>query len=316
LQAALSKKFKVQGIPTLVFVNAATGDLITKNGRNIVGDDPQGKNFPWTPEPFDKIINGQFTNKDGASITWEDCKDKTVGLYFSAHWCPPCRGFTPQLATFYNEMKTANKNLEIIFVSSDNSDEEYKEYLDEMPWYAIPYDDKRKDKLDKLFEISGIPSLIILEGATGKVITENGRSMVSADPKGEDFPWHPKALEALHGGKVDDVNERVCMIWFTDGSDDQITQAKTAMDPVATPYFEANKDNDDAVVFMYAKNDSLAERLQQFVQISPPFPILALVNMTDQVKYICDDSNLTEDTVRKFLEDYQQEKLTSKTFKE
>jgi hypothetical protein len=101
-----------------------------------------------------------------------------------------------------------------------------------------------------------------------------------------------------------------------DGSDDQITQAKTAMDPVATPYFEANKDNDDAVVFMYAKNDSLAERLQQFVQISPPFPILALVNMTDQVKYICDDSNLTEDTVRKFLEDYQQEKLTSKTFKE
>ncbi len=20
---------------------------------------------------------------------------KVIGIYFSAHWCPPCRGFTP-----------------------------------------------------------------------------------------------------------------------------------------------------------------------------------------------------------------------------
>merc|ERR1719253_707593 len=26
---------------------------------------------------------------------------KTIGLYFSAHWFPPCRGFTPQLAKAY-----------------------------------------------------------------------------------------------------------------------------------------------------------------------------------------------------------------------
>ena len=24
-----------------------------------------------------------------------------IGLYFSAHWCPPCRGFTPILKNFY-----------------------------------------------------------------------------------------------------------------------------------------------------------------------------------------------------------------------
>ena len=26
---------------------------------------------------------------------------KFVGFYFSAHWCPPCRGFTPVLKDFY-----------------------------------------------------------------------------------------------------------------------------------------------------------------------------------------------------------------------
>src|SRR6476620_6397892 len=26
------------------------------------------------------------------------------GLYFSAHWCPPCRKFTPQLVAYYNQI--------------------------------------------------------------------------------------------------------------------------------------------------------------------------------------------------------------------
>ena len=59
-------------------------------------------------------------------------------------------------------MNDAGKKFEVIFVSSDNSKDEFEAYLSEMPWYAIPYDDKRKDKLDKIFEVSGNDWLCVL----------------------------------------------------------------------------------------------------------------------------------------------------------
>ena len=40
---------------------------------------------------------------DGSKSSADDLlKDKQIILiYFSAHWCPPCRGFTPVLTDFY-----------------------------------------------------------------------------------------------------------------------------------------------------------------------------------------------------------------------
>ena len=47
-KAALSKKYKVRGIPTFVVVDAKTGETITTEGREAVGSDPDGESFPWT----------------------------------------------------------------------------------------------------------------------------------------------------------------------------------------------------------------------------------------------------------------------------
>jgi len=30
-------------------------------------------------------------------------------LYFSAHWCPPCRGFTPKLTEFFNKANSVSR---------------------------------------------------------------------------------------------------------------------------------------------------------------------------------------------------------------
>ena len=69
-----------------MLVNAETGELITKGGRGIVQEDQNGDKFPWTPKPFGEVIQGKFVNKSNEEITWNDCKNKIVGLYFSAHW--------------------------------------------------------------------------------------------------------------------------------------------------------------------------------------------------------------------------------------
>ena len=67
-----------------------------------------------------------------------------LGLYFSAHWCPPCRGFTPKLAEWYKTVKSGpnGSKFEIVFVSSDKDEQSFSEYFAEMPWHALPFSDR------------------------------------------------------------------------------------------------------------------------------------------------------------------------------
>jgi len=46
-----------------------------------------------------ELLGAKLIGKDGEVETMTALKGKTaVALYFSGHWCPPCRGFTPKLA--------------------------------------------------------------------------------------------------------------------------------------------------------------------------------------------------------------------------
>ena len=70
---------------------------------------------------MDLIKSNSLQKADGSSVPAESALagKAVVCIYFSAHWCPPCRAFTPLLKDFYEEVE--GEGVEIIFVSSDRS---------------------------------------------------------------------------------------------------------------------------------------------------------------------------------------------------
>ncbi|EGB12089.1 hypothetical protein AURANDRAFT_16440, partial [Aureococcus anophagefferens] len=99
-----------------------------------------------------------------------------VGLYFSAHWCPPCRGFTPKLAALYEALVAAGESFEVVFVSSDRDDAQFDEYYGAHPWAAVPFANRdAKAALSRKFKVQGIPTFVLVDGETGELITADGR---------------------------------------------------------------------------------------------------------------------------------------------
>lgn len=127
-----------------------------------------------------------------------------VGLYFSAHWCGPCRGYTPQLAKVYDRARRAGKALDIVFVSSDQDEASFREYFASMPWLALPFADRaRKEALSASYQVRGIPTLVLL-GPRGELLDANARpkAMEPGFPSRlprliELAPSHPEPTEAV-----------------------------------------------------------------------------------------------------------------------
>eukprot|EP00543_Licmophora_paradoxa_P003721 CAMPEP_0202455490 /NCGR_PEP_ID=MMETSP1360-20130828/13012_1 /ASSEMBLY_ACC=CAM_ASM_000848 /TAXON_ID=515479 /ORGANISM="Licmophora paradoxa, Strain CCMP2313" /LENGTH=732 /DNA_ID=CAMNT_0049075085 /DNA_START=23 /DNA_END=2221 /DNA_ORIENTATION=+ len=127
--------------------------------------------------------------------------DGVIGLYFSAHWCPPCRMFTPMLLECLEEVKGAGKKFEIIFCSSDKNKEEFDEYFESMitsngvGFYALHYNERAlKSDLSEMFGVDGIPTLILMK-PDGTIISDDGRNALGVGAKY--FPWDSEALERL-----------------------------------------------------------------------------------------------------------------------
>jgi len=156
---------------------------------------------PWV-EMFGEKLYAWNEARDGVvEVNTEKSLSKAgvVAIYFSSSWCGPCRQFTPQLASFYESMKKKGKKFEIVWVSGDRSSDDFLTYYSKMPWLAVPLAIAQRvsAKLGPRFKLKGIPHLVVLDGVDASVYTLDGRTKVSQDRYGLEFPWRPRSLMNL-----------------------------------------------------------------------------------------------------------------------
>ncbi|GKY91276.1 hypothetical protein MPSEU_000100100 [Mayamaea pseudoterrestris] len=162
--------------PPLVPKDAARPDLSSKRSSGSF-------EVPINHEFYIQLLGSQLIKKpelqgptavDTASAL---SGSRLVALYFSAHWCGPCRSFTPMLAGMYSHLKEvfSTHGLEVVFVSSDRDQASFFTYFASMPWLAIPFSSvvHYKDMLSRAYGIRGVPSIVVLDSLSGNVVSDN-----------------------------------------------------------------------------------------------------------------------------------------------
>merc|ERR1711963_692830 len=161
----------------------------------------ESKNHSRT-ENMDLFKGQELFKADETKVSADEVlKDKDfVLLYFSAHWCPPCKAFTPKLKEFYNEVK--DKKVEIIFVSGDQSPKAMYDYMKEShgDWFVVEHESKLSDDLNEKFQVSGIPTLVVLK-EDGTVVTKGGRGDVGNHGAGALEVWNTTIMDVLKDQK-------------------------------------------------------------------------------------------------------------------
>ena len=97
-----------------------------------------------------------------------------LGVLFSAGWGSPCRIFYKDLINIYNQMNDGEKVFEIIQVSFDAKEEDFKKAISGLPWKFLPLNFSGINELKKKYNVLTIPKFFPID-KTGKSLSDTGR---------------------------------------------------------------------------------------------------------------------------------------------
>ena len=157
--------------------------MIRNNFSSIQNSDSSVKeNRNLTKNINDQKLILCSDNNQEINITSFNCP--VILLYFAAHWSPSCIAFTPILEKLYNHWNLKEKNVEIIFVSSDLDEESFKEFLGHMNWLSFRYKDPKGEELKIKCEIQdkdlphNLPKLVVVDKNLN-LIYQDGKKIVN-----------------------------------------------------------------------------------------------------------------------------------------
>lgn len=135
-----------------------------------------------------EFIGDKFVNKRGLTerdreetyLTEEISIDyfepvKFVALFFSIGNAAPCKIMLRFLRNYYSDINLEQRQFEVLVVPMDKTKAEFEESYRTLCWPTIPFGDGRIKKLSKLYQVTGVPQLVILDARTGFMVTKTGR---------------------------------------------------------------------------------------------------------------------------------------------
>ena len=151
-----------------------------KKSRNNPG--AKGQKDDSKPSTPMEVMFGKtlLTNASGSTdsttkLLSKGAKKGLVAIYFAAGDDKTCQEFTPTLIDFYKAVSP--DEIEIVYVSSDKNATEFNSYYGQMPWLSMLVSDEviaNKNSLARTLQINAIPTLVVLDAATGDFVTKDG----------------------------------------------------------------------------------------------------------------------------------------------
>lgn len=108
---------------------------------------------------------------------------KILCLYFGSNNNKETKEFTPKLINAYKSWKDREINIEVVYITSDTSDSDFKNAYNDMPWLALQKDDRDVHlDLKRKFNVIVIPKLIVVS-YNGQILEENAIEVIENYPE-------------------------------------------------------------------------------------------------------------------------------------
>lgn len=153
--------------------------LSAEDGRLLLSQADQ--ELPITPMPPDLSIGKPAipfvsTTLDGNKLDFpKHYAGKLVMLDFWATWCGPCIGEIPHMKEAYNTWHSHDFEILGISFDQENMEEKLNEFLAEreLPWPQIYEGAGWNTELGTLYDVSGIPFTLLVDGDTGEILGDS-----------------------------------------------------------------------------------------------------------------------------------------------